>query len=363
MKETLKKICNLQPHYSHKNTPEMKERGLLINSVLKSNLENLEEVLAPSLGNYGGDFSVSSSDGQGNKVEAPWVRFCSEKMSPNARNGYYVVIHFKKDGTGLYLTLGCGSSTLKNGSIVTLSKALLNTKTNVARNAIIKAHGNIEIFSDIIDLGGRTPLVKSFENATVISKFIPIHDIDTTDIEGLLFILGSYLHTVYDVVQSIGADLTEADQSQFEIEKLIRPQRASKGAQGFGLNAAEKRAVELRAMQVTNNWLVAHGYETKDTSSREPFDILATRSGCKLIVEVKGTTSQDPSSILMTANEVNLHKERKGQTALAIVSSILLTKGAEPLADGGRLDMQVGWDIDEWKAVPTAYRLERIQSE
>ena len=76
-----------------------------------------------------------------------------------------------------------------------------------------------------------------------------------------------------------------------------------------------------------------------------------------------GTTSQDPSSILMTANEVNLHKERKGQTALAIVSSILLTKGAEPLADGGRLDMQVGWDIDEWKAVPTAYRFERIQSE
>lgn len=65
----------------------------------------------------------------------------------------------------------------------------------------------------------------------------------------------------------------------------------------------------------------------------------------------------------MTANEVNLHKERKGQTALAIVSSILLTKGAEPLADGDRQDMQVGWDIDEWKTVPTAYRLERIQSE
>ena len=77
----------------------MKERGRLINTVLKSELSNLEPAIAPSLGSYGKDYAVSSSDGQGNKVEAPWVRFCSEEMSPNAQNGYYVVIHFKKDGT------------------------------------------------------------------------------------------------------------------------------------------------------------------------------------------------------------------------------------------------------------------------
>ena len=157
MKDTLKKICNLQPQYSHKNTSEMKERGRLINTVLNRELSSLEPKISPSLGYYGKDYAVSSSDGQGNKVEAPWVRFCSEEMSPNAQNGYYVVIHFKKDGTGLYLTLGCGSSTLKNGSIVTLSKALLRSKTNVAKNALVAAHGSIEKFNDIIDLGGRTP--------------------------------------------------------------------------------------------------------------------------------------------------------------------------------------------------------------
>ena len=37
-----------------------------------------------------------------------------------------------------------------------------------------------------------------------------------------------------------GADLTEADQSQIEIENAIRPKRSRKGAQGFGLNSSEK---------------------------------------------------------------------------------------------------------------------------
>ena len=61
----------------------------------------------------------------------------------------------------------------------------------------------------------------------------------------------------------------------------------------------------------------------------------------------------------MTANEVELHRKNKGSTALAIVSSIKLTRGDAPTANGGRLEMQIDWDIDEWLAIPTAYRMER----
>ena len=359
MKETLKRICELQPLYSHKNTPEMQERGKLINTVLKNELLGLGNFLASSLGKYGSDFHVSSSDGQGNKVEAPWVRFCSESMSPNARSGYYVVIHFKKNGAGLYLTLGCGASTLKNGSIVTLSETLLHSKTKIARRALRSTFGEIESFPDTIELGGSTQLVRSFENATVLAKYIPIEEIQNTDINVLLAQLALYLETVYEVIQSTGADISAADQSQIEMESSIRPKRSTRGAQGFGLTAAEKRSVELRAMAVTNEWLLKRGYRTKDTSANEPFDILATNADAKIMVEVKGTTSEDPSSILMTANEVKLHNEKKGQTALAIVSAIKLQKGDAPKATGGELDICIGWDIDDWIAVPTAFRLER----
>ena len=57
-----------------------------------------------------------------------------------------------------------------NGSIVRLGKALLRSNTNVAKSVLLATHGSIEKFNDIIDLGGQTPLVKSFENATVIAK-------------------------------------------------------------------------------------------------------------------------------------------------------------------------------------------------
>ena len=59
-----------------------------------------------------------------------------------------------------------------NGSIVRLGKALLRSNTNVAKSVLLATHGSIEKFNDIIDLGGQTPLVKSFENATVIAKLI-----------------------------------------------------------------------------------------------------------------------------------------------------------------------------------------------
>lgn len=359
MQDTLKQICSLQPQYSHKNTPQMKERGRLINTVLKNHLVKMESILAPSLGVYGDDYYVSSSDGQGSKVEAPWVRFCSRRMSPNAQNGYYVVIHFKKDGSGLYLTLGCGSSTLKNGSIVTLSKQLLQRKTKSAYESLVKEYGQIIEFTDTIELGGRTRLVKSFEDATVIAKFVPVSKIDSTDFEALLWRLGQFLRIIYDVVQSTGADLSEADQAQIEIEAVLKPKRIRKGAQGYGLTAAEKKVVEIRAMELAENWLLAEGYITTDTSATEPYDILAKRGETTLFVEVKGTTSADPSSILMTANEVKLHKDKKGDTALAIVSSIKLQKGSDPVAKEGYLEMQIGWDIDQWLHTPTAYRLDR----
>lgn len=99
-------------------------------------------------------------------------------------------------------------------------------------------------------------------------------------------------------------------------------------------------------MELANDWLTKNEYITKDTSATEPYDILAKKDGLKIMVEVKGTNSLDPNAILMTANEVTLHQTKKTRTALAIVSSIKLTKGAIPTASGGRLEMQIGWDID-----------------
>ena len=49
------------------------------------------------------------------------------------------------------------------------------------------------------------------------------------------------------------------------------------GGQGFGLSQAERRAVELRAMQVAQALYEGTGWEVIDKSSSQPFDLLATK--------------------------------------------------------------------------------------
>ena len=103
MKEALKRICELQPHYSSENTPEMQERGAQLRAVLKPAIEQLKPTLAEALGRFGQDFDVDASDGIGRKTELPWVRFCSKNMSPSPTEGFYSVIHFSTDGSAAHV--------------------------------------------------------------------------------------------------------------------------------------------------------------------------------------------------------------------------------------------------------------------
>ena len=359
LKVVLRRICQLQPSYSSENTPAMQERGELIRRSLTAEIESRSDFITPEMGTFGDDFNVGASDGIGRKTEAPWVRFCSQKMSPAPTEGYYFVIHFNRDGTALFLTVGCGSTTWKKGSLVPLSKEKLLEKTLMARGAIISEHGSVGEFADQIALNAKAPLPKTFEQATAIAKRVSYDEIDTTDFDRLLSQSAVYLRTVYDAQRS-GFDLTHADQAELEIQDIIKPQRKRQaGSQGFGLSAPQKKAVELRAMELTQVWFESNGYDVEDTSTKKSYDLLASKDGTTTKVEVKGTTSSDPSAILMTANEVDLHRSEKGSTTLAIVSEIKLVKSTPPKASGGKLEVLIGWDIDQWRTTPTAFRVER----
>jgi hypothetical protein len=84
LKTALEKILSLQPRWSNKNTPEMKERGRLIREAIQPGMENLT-------GNIDwvveGDFLVEASDGIGNKARVPWVRIYNPFRSPKTTQG------------------------------------------------------------------------------------------------------------------------------------------------------------------------------------------------------------------------------------------------------------------------------------
>lgn len=359
MKAALKRICELQPSYTDTNTPEMQERGHQLRHILRPAIKDLEDVLAPALGEFGNDLLVDASDGIGRKTELPWVRFSSGRMSPKPTEGFYCVIHFSTDGSAVHVTVGCGSSRFHKGSSVVLPDEELDAQTAWAKSIVLENLHTLEPFSDPPDFGAKRPLPKSFQRATALSKRVPYEQIDQTDIEGLLVAAAERLRLIYSA-QLAGRDLTPADQDELAITSIIAPTHAAGSRQGFGLPAAAKRQVELRAMVAAKAWLLAEGYSVKDRSANHPFDFEATRDGVSLKVEVKGTTSDRADAVLMTANEVALHLSEQGATALIIVSGIRLTRADEAyLAEGGAVEPHIGWNIQEWLLEPTAYRVTR----
>lgn len=360
MIHALTRICELQPAYTSHNSDAMRERGLLIRRTLPGILRAMEPELAAELGPFGAGFKVGASDGIGRKTEAPWVRIFDRRMSPRPTDGFYVVLHFAADGSAMFVTVGCGSTVWAGGDLRSVSDQELRQRTDWGRSVVAEAFGGLEPFTDTIALGAKAPLPRTFEKATVLARRISVEDLDATVVVDLILQAARRLRALYEA-QSRGQDLAVADAVELQLEMLSRPQRQAIGiGQGFGLSGPERKAVELRAMAVAQDWLKAQSYKVKNTSKNSPFDFLATKAGASMKVEVKGTTGDGAQAIFMTRNEVELHRREAGATALLIVSGIRLDRRVDPpKASGGELVAEIGWDIEAWELAPMAFRLTR----
>jgi hypothetical protein len=356
---TLERICQLQPEYSAENTPAMQERGQLVRGDLKREIEALGPQLAAELGPFGGDFIVDASDGIGRKTELPWVRFCSRHMSPSATEGFFCVTHFSTDGSAVHVTVGCGSSRFHKGSSVPLPDVELDAQTDWARQIVREHFGDTVPFDDDPDFGAKRPLPVSFQRATAISHRVAYPDIRTTDFGALYAQAAQRLRAVY-AAQAQGRDLSDADQRELEVSAVLKPRARTTSRQGYGLPAPARKAVEQQGMEVAANFLRAEGYQVRDTSASNPFDLEAELGETRIKVEVKGTTSDRADGILMTTNEVDLHRLERGRTALIIVSSIRLSEQHGVYsATGGEVEWLLGWNIDDWLHEPIAFRVTR----
>jgi ribosomal protein L37AE/L43A len=138
-----------------------------------------------------------------------------------------------------------------------------------------------------------------------------------------------------------------------------RSQTTGTDGQGFGLSQAERRAVELRAMQVARTLYEDTGWEVIDMSSSQPFDLLATKGPHKRFIEVKGTTGEG-LSVILTHGEVSHVRNNAAISALVIVSGIDLGKSNGGLvATGGTVSTHEDpWTLIDRNLSATQYRYE-----
>ena len=357
----IRRICELQPKWSSKNTVEMQERGVLVRKNLVESIRKHEKVLRDALGIYGNDMHIHGRDGSGRKTEAPWVRICSRTMSPRATEGFYLVIHFSADGSSVFVTIGHGSNNWHpDGSLVPFKPEKLAEIIRIGRGILNKRYGSSAPFVDEIRLGATKAGPENFERATVCAKRLSIQELsDDVFIEYVIHAL-KMLSVIYEY-RSLGFGQDAATLCESDVMLVINPLRQAKFGQGFGASAADRKAVEMRAMDMTERWLGALNFtEIKDCSGSQSYDFSACRDSKVWKIEVKGTTAESGDAILMTANEVELHRAECGSTVLVIVFGIRLDRsGAEPVASGGTVWAEIGWDIDKWTQTPTAFRVSR----
>ena len=350
----LQDVLKLQPLYASKNTSDMKSRGVLIRNTIP---DLLRSEIIPQLP-IGYDWKVEGSDGVGLKGESPWVRIFDDSYSPSATHGWYVVLHFSRDGRALFVNLGCGATSFKNGSLVPVATEILGREIKWAKDFLANAEG-ISKFSDFPKLGGNK-LSEQFERAIAFCRSYSAEAINAKTVAEDIQLLAEFLAQIYQVAP-LGKGALAPDPILSEVRDQIEDAAGKfqgRKGQGRGLTAAEKKAVELHSMELARKEMIRLGFsDIKNCSATKPYDYEAVKGGEIRFIEIKGTTSSEGGSILLTPGEKRFHEGKPGKTILIIVCDISLTRGEVPIASGGKVRVFSPWDFSTWLFEPTGYEV------
>jgi len=148
------------------------------------------------------------------------------------------------------------------------------------------------------------------------------------------------------------AVLELATEGRGTLAQIVRPSRG----QGFSLNPAARRAVELHAQAMAEDYFLGLGYEVDDVSPDHPYDLHCTDAVEELHVEVKGTTGEG-GSVFLTRNEVEHARQNRERMVLVIVHHIELdSRETTPVAFGGDMRVIRPWDVDQGSLSPVQYQ-------
>ena len=126
--------------------------------------------------------------------------------------------------------------------------------------------------------------------------------------------------------------------------------------QGYVSSPERQKAIEMCAMEAATEFFEDEGYKVKDTSVNRPYDLVCTKEGELLYVEVKGTTTGG-EKVFLTKNEVAHARGHQEQMVLFILHDIdVADKEAGPAASGGILRVLWNWSPSEQSLLPLSYQ-------
>jgi hypothetical protein len=139
----------------------------------------------------------------------------------------------------------------------------------------------------------------------------------------------------------------DVDDSVVEVGEESRVKR-----QGFRLDKKLRDALEQHAMDAAKRFFTTKGYDVDDHHKDHPYDLLCTKKGEGLFVEVKGT-EMGGKSVILTAGEVEFARRNKDQMALFVLHSIKVSPDGK--ARGGKIDARRPWNVGDGMLRPISY--------
>jgi hypothetical protein len=137
------------------------------------------------------------------------------------------------------------------------------------------------------------------------------------------------------------------------VDQIAAPRRER--GQGRRQTAAERRALEERAVNVAIQHYEGGDWDVRDVGSRASYDLECRKDGRVLHVEVKGTTSLG-SKVLLTRNEVRHARGSLAEKALFVLADIELRRDESGISVTGGREIRIEpWDISEGSLEPVGF--------
>jgi hypothetical protein len=150
-------------------------------------------------------------------------------------------------------------------------------------------------------------------------------------------------------------DLYEGIDGSVVPEATAPRKRGTSKVQGFAPFEI-RRAIERRAMALALVHYRRLGFKVENVSLTSPYDVLATKNGKSLLVEVKGTIGGG-EAVFLTKNEVENVRQHPGGCALFVVHGMSIDSSAhKPCAIGGSVKVYEPWEIDVESLEPLQFR-------
>ena len=142
---------------NQKNVAAVSLRDSLKNSIIKEAAINVDR------------YKVKGSSGAGNVAEIPWLCIFDRDITESAQHGYYIVLLFKANMKGFYISLNQGWTVYKNE--YGTKEARVNIR-KVSTSLKSKLNSLLSDFSfDEINLESENTLAKGYELAHICGKY------------------------------------------------------------------------------------------------------------------------------------------------------------------------------------------------